>query len=235
MSSQYLYLLINIFSIIIPLSWSFERRVYFIQYWKAVLSAILITMILFIPWDIFFTHSGVWGFNDKYLIGVNLFGLPIEEYLFFVCIPYASLFTHEALKYYIPDNPLDRVSNGLIYFFIIILLILIGIGYTNWYTISATVLALLVIVVLKHSISSKNLSRFFFSYILILIPFFIVNGALTGSITSEPVVWYNNDENLGFRLGTIPIEDTIYGLSLLLINMSLFEYFKIKKHSIKTI
>ena len=229
MSSQYLYLLINIFSIIIPLSWSFERRVYFIQYWKAVLSAILITMILFIPWDIYFTHSGVWGFNDKYLIGVNLFGLPIEEYLFFICIPYASLFTHEALKYYIPDNPLDKVSNGLRYFFIIILFILIGIGYTNWYTISATVLALLVIVVLKYSISSKNLSRFFFSYILILIPFFIVNGALTGSITSEPVVWYNNDENLGFRLGTIPIEDTIYGLSLLFINMSLFEYFKTKK------
>jgi len=229
MSSQYLYLLINIFSIIIPLSWSFERRVYFIQYWKAVLSAILITMILFIPWDIYFTHSGVWGFNDKYLIGVNLFGLPIEEYLFFICIPYASIFTHEALKYYIPDNPLDKVSNGLRYFFIIILFILIGIGYTNWYTISATVLALLVIVVLKYSISSKNLSRFFFSYILILIPFFIVNGALTGSITSEPVVWYNNDENLGFRLGTIPIEDTIYGLSLLFINMSLFEYFKTKK------
>ena len=229
MSSQYLYLLINLAAIIIPLIWSFERRVYIIRYWKAVLSAIAITMILFIPWDIYFTHSGVWGFNDKYLIGVNLFGLPIEEYLFFVCIPYASLFTHEALKYYIPDNPLDKVSNGLIYIFIVILLILIGIGYTNWYTISATVLALLVIVVLKYFIRSNNLSRFFFSYILILLPFFIVNGILTGSITTEPVVWYNNNENLGFRLGTIPIEDTIYGLSLLFINMSLFEYFKDKR------
>jgi lycopene cyclase domain-containing protein len=228
MSSEYLYLLINIVSIIIPLAWSFERKVFFIQYWKAALSAILITMILFIPWDIYFTHIGVWGFNDKYLIGVNLFGLPVEEYLFFVCIPYASLFTHEALKYYIPDNPLDKVANALTYFFILILFILIGIGYSNWYTITATVLALLVISVLKYFIRPKSLSRYFFSYLLILIPFFIVNGTLTGSLTSEPVVWYNNDENLNFRLGTIPIEDTIYGLSLLLINMSLFEYFKTK-------
>jgi lycopene cyclase domain-containing protein len=228
MSSEYLYLLINIVSIIIPLAWSFERKVFFIQYWKAALSAILITMILFIPWDIYFTHMGVWGFNDKYLIGVNLFGLPIEEYLFFVCIPYASLFTHEALKYYIPDNPLDKVANGITYFFILILFILIGIGYSNWYTITATVLALLVISVLKYFIRPKSLSRYFFSYLLILIPFFIVNGTLTGSLTSEPVVWYNNAENLNFRLGTIPIEDTIYGLSLLLINMSLFEYFKTK-------
>ena len=229
MSSQYLYLAINLASIIIPLIWSFERRVYFIRYWKVVLSSITLTMLLFIPWDIYFTKIGVWGFNEQYITGLSLFGLPIEEYLFFICIPYASLFTHEALKYYIPDNPLDKVSNGLIYFFIIILFILIGIGYTNWYTVSATVLAFLVIVIIKYFIRSKNLNRFFFSYILILIPFFIVNGALTGSITSEPVVWYNNDENLGFRLGTIPIEDTIYGLSLLFINMSLFEYFKTKK------
>ena len=229
MSSQYLYLFINIVSIIIPLVWSFERKVYFIRYWKAVLSAILITMLLFIPWDIYFTYNGVWGFNSNYLTGLYLFGLPIEEYLFFICIPYASLFTHEALKHYIPINPLHKVSDSLIYFFIFALFVLIGIGYPNWYTISATVLALIVIIVLKFFVRSKNLSRFFLSYFIILIPFFIVNGALTGSFTSEPVVWYNNAENLNIRLGTIPIEDTIYGLALLFINMSLFEYFKTKK------
>ena len=229
MSSAYSYLIINIASISIPLLWSFERKVYFIRYWKEVLTAIFITMLLFIPWDIYFTYIGVWGFNDAYLTGINFFGLPIEEYLFFICIPYASIFTHEALKYYLPTDPSEKASNIFTYSVIAFLIILIGLGYSNWYTLSASVLALIVIIVLKFFIKSKNLSRYYFSYLIILIPFFIVNGILTGSITTEPIVWYNNNENLGIRLGTIPIEDTVYGLSLLLINMSLYEYLKDKK------
>lgn len=229
MSQTYSYLLIDIASISIPLFWSFERKVYFIKYWKEVLSAIFITMILFIPWDVYFTYKGIWGFNDTYLTGVRLLGLPLEEYLFFICIPYASLFTHEALKHYLPTGPSEKASNIFTYFLITLLIFFIGLGYSNWYTLSASVLALVVIVVLKFVVKSKNLGRFYFSYLIILIPFFVVNGILTGSITSDPIVWYNDQENLGFRLGTIPIEDTVYGLSLLLINMSLYEYLKVKK------
>jgi lycopene cyclase domain-containing protein len=61
-----------------------------------------------------------------------------------------------------------------------------------------------------------------------LIPFFIVNGILTGSFIENEVVWYNNSENLGIRLFTIPIEDTIYALSLILTNLALTEYFQSK-------
>jgi hypothetical protein len=37
---------------------------------------------------------------------------------------------------------------------------------------------------------------------------------------------YNNAENMALRVGTIPFEDHFYSLSMLLINILLFEYFR---------
>lgn len=61
-----------------------------------------------------------------------------------------------------------------------------------------------------------------------LIPFLIVNGILTGSYVDEPIVWYNNAENLGIRIGTIPVEDTVYAMLLLMMNITFLERFSSK-------
>jgi len=70
--------------------------------------------------------------------------------------------------------------------------------------------------------------RFYLSFIIIFIPFYFVNGALTGSYSAEPVVYYDNNENLGIRLGTIPVEDSFYCFALLYSITLLFEYLKTK-------
>lgn len=87
---------------------------------------------------------------------------------------------------------------------------------TNWYTGSAGLLAwILLLVALVRT--PDLLSRYLVSYMLILIPFIIVNGILTGSHISDQVVWYNDDENLGIRFLTIPVEDFIYCFSMILL------------------
>ena len=60
---------------------------------------------------------------------------------------------------------------------------------------------------------------------LLLIPFFIVNGVLTGSFIDAPIVWYNNTQNIGTRMFTIPVEDVFYGMGLILLNILLTETF----------
>ena len=55
-----------------------------------------------------------------------------------------------------------------------------------------------------------------------------MNGILTGSGIEGNVVWYNDAQNLGVRLGTIPVEDTVYAFSMILMNLFLFGFFKKK-------
>ena len=93
----------------IPLACSFDRKVRFVRFWPALFPAIGVMMLLFIPWDIAFTEQGIWGFNPDYLSGIWVAGIPLEEWLFFLCIPYACLFTYESLKHYIP-NPIGGAA-----------------------------------------------------------------------------------------------------------------------------
>ncbi len=66
----------------------------------------------------------------------------------------------------------------------------------------------------------------YLSYFIILFPFLIVNGILTGTFLTEPVVIYNQNEITGARLLTIPLEDIIYGLLLFIMNISIYEKLK---------
>jgi lycopene cyclase domain-containing protein len=77
------------------------------------------------------------------------------------------------------------------------------------------------------------MGRFYLAYAVILIPFFIVNGILTGSFIEQEVVWYNNEENLGVRIGTVPVEDIFYGMLLILMNVVIYEWLQEKNPGMK--
>ena len=98
MNPHYLYLTVDLAVLAIPLLCSFDRKVRFVRFWPALFPAIAVMMALFIPWDIAFTERGIWGFNPDYLSGLWIAGIPLEEWLFFLCIPYACLFTYESLS-----------------------------------------------------------------------------------------------------------------------------------------
>lgn len=216
------YLLINIFTISYPLFKSFEQKVNMVSRWPALLPAIGITAAIFIIWDALFTAMGVWGFNDSHLIGLRMLGLPLEEWLFFITVPYACMFIYEVLNYFVKRDVLGKVARPFTIALAVFLVVMGSLHLDKWYT-SVTFLsaaAWLAFIVWKNP---KWLGRFYLGYLVSLIPFLMVNGLLTGSFLDEPVVWYNDAENLGLRIATIPVEDSVYMLLMLLMNTTLYE------------
>ena len=184
----------------------------------------MLTMGVFIPWDVIFTINGVWGFNSDYFLGVEILSLPFEEWLFFLCIPFACVFTHYALILYFPNLKLNKVATKAISISLVLILFILALAnYDKWYTLVNFSLAI-PLTWLVYKYNPQLLQHFFLTFLVMLIPFFIVNGVLTGSWIDNQVVWYNDAENLGIRMGTIPVEDSIYAYSMILMNLYFFEY-----------
>ncbi|MCK7589850.1 lycopene cyclase domain-containing protein [Subsaxibacter sp. CAU 1640] len=224
----YLYLLLDIGSLSLPLIFSFHPKLKFYNYWKALFPAIVIMMAVFIPWDIIFTDNGFWGFNEAYFSGINIVNLPLEEWLFFICIPFACVFTHYSLIYFFPNTQLSTKKTRLITnILIILMLVLTFIFHDRWYPMVNFSYAILLLLIVKHY-NVEVLQKYYLTFLIILIPFFIVNGILTGSLIENEVVWYNNDETMGVRIFTIPVEDSVYAFTMILTVLALTKYFKSK-------
>lgn len=220
------YLIVNLLALSMPLLLSFDKKVHFYTQWKYLFPSIILTMFLFIPWDIFFTLKGVWGFNPRHLLGINLLHIPLEEWMFFIVVPYASLFTYEVLNAYISRDFLGKYSGRISIVLIVLLLILALFNLNRAYTSISFILAAVCIFITQFILKANYMGRFYLAYLVVLIPFFAVNGILTGSFIEEEVVWYNNLENLSVRIFTIPVEDSAYGLLLILMNTSIYESLK---------
>jgi lycopene cyclase domain-containing protein len=222
-NTHYTYLLIDFLTILFPLALSFYSKANFSKKWKYLVPAIAIPALIFIVWDMAFTRIGVWGFNPRYVSGIYLYNLPIEEIGFFICVPYACVFTYEAVNYLSKRDFLANASPYVSSFLVMFLMVLGLLNTDRWYTGVTFIACAFLIGLHQWKWRSPYLSRFYFSFLFVLLPFFMVNGILTGSLLDEPVVWYNENEFLGFRMGTIPFEDTFYGMLLLLMNITIFE------------
>lgn len=225
---QYLYLAINIGVVIVPILFSFHPKLQFIKTWKAFLPALFLSAAIFIVWDIIFTHLGVWSFNNRYVLGIYWANLPIEEWLFFICIPYACMFTHfciHKIKWHLPY----RLVNTIRVLLMSALFIISMYAHEKLYTSITFFLAAALLTSYPYFVpNTHKLGEFLISYAVLIMPFLITNGLLTGTGLEEAVVKYNPLHILNIRVFTIPCEDFIYGLMLIWINIIIYEKFNKK-------
>jgi len=223
---QYLYLLINFFTVIICFIFSFHRKIRFNRYFSEFLSASLLVGFVFIVWDAWFTKMGVWWFNDKYLLGIKFFRLPLEEILFFICIPFACIFTYFCLDKFFKLDWKLLPEKIFVVVAIIVSLIICNFYCERIYTFVTFLSTGCSLFILYFILKARWIGKASFVYLLLMPGFLIVNGILTGTGLESPIVNYNPNQFMGIRIFTIPVEDTFYGYELILWNIFFFQIFK---------
>jgi len=223
MPDKYTYLLVDTLCILFPLACSFHPKIQFHKQWRFFALPSVVTAIFFLVWDALFTRAGIWSFNPRYTVGLYLAGLPLEEYLFFFCIPYACVFTYYCVSQFLDLSRYIHAARGITFGLAAFLIIVALLHPERLYT-SVTFLFLAALLYFTALRKASFLPSFYVAFAIILVPFFISNGILTGTGLPEPVVIYNDHYNLGIRLITIPVEDTFYGMLLMLMNVTGFDY-----------
>lgn len=219
------YLLLDIGTLLFPLLLSFDKKVAFWRKWKYLFPAMFAVAAFFLVWDYLFTLWGVWGFTPAYLTGAYLANLPLEEVTFFLVVPYACVFVYACLKVYFPADPL-RKAYRWIHVSVMFVLALALLFYSDRLYTAVTALLLLFLLLMHSWVwRSRYLSFFYLAWMVCILPMLIVNGVLT----ALPVVWYEPTEQIGQRLGTIPVEDFFYNMLCMLMNIGIYERLQRKK------
>ena len=224
-----LYLYINIMIILFPLLFSFEKRIKYYSKIKYLLISILIVGSLFVFWDMFATYRGHWSFNPNYVLGIKILGLPVEEILFFITVPFSCIFAYEGIKYFLHESKLFKeikwppIIFGIA--FILFALLPIGGAYTSL-ALASVGLTLIFISFFMLELFSSKLFWIYTSFSLVV--FLIFNYLLT----SIPIVEYSPSAITNFRLITIPIEDFLFNFSMLTLYLAIYLWAKKRKRKI---
>ena len=213
------YLLFNFIVLIGPVVSQFNRQIRHISRWRLKLLTNGIVMIPYIIWDVLVTGSH-WQFNEAYTLDFRLLGLPIEEWLFFLTVPFGCLLVWETLphtKLSTQRKPLRHVRT------VLYAALLIGIWvFSTGRQYTGLVLCCFGFVGLADTLLRTDLLLQLKTYVYLA----IVSGLIlvfNGYLTARPVVLYGEVYQSGYRILTIPIEDFGYGFTLVLFNAMLYE------------
>ena len=93
-----------------------RTRVY--SRWRRLLLSLAPVVVVFCLWDLYAIASGHWTFDPDRTTGVVFpGGLPLDEVLFFVVVPIASILTLEAVRsvkrWEVGDEPAGAVVDGV--------------------------------------------------------------------------------------------------------------------------
>ena len=214
------YLLFNFVVIAGPVVSQFSRQIKHVSRWRLKLLVSGIVMIPYVIWDALVAGSH-WWFNNAYTLNFRLFGLPIEEWLFFITVPFGCLLVWETLPH--TDSWLGRLKSLRYVRTSLYTTLPIGVWiFSTGKQYTGLVLFCFGLVALVDTLLRVDLLLRPKTYLYLVIVSVLIL-VFNGYLTARPVVLYGEAYQVGYRILTIPLEDIGYGFTLMLFNTMLYE------------
>lgn len=220
---HFTYLFFMLIALIIPVVFSFNKKVHLVSKLKYLLPANVFSGVIFILWDVRFTQLNIWRFNSEYTSGITLFHLPLGEWLFFLAVPYFSIAIYEYLKVRFMTFEHPNV------FLAFSLILLVVFGLVAWVTrekIFSFFTFFLLTIYFGYTIFRNRFkphyTKFYMAYFIALIPFLIIRIVQT----ELPILTYNSAHITGGRIFYVPVENLGYFFLLFFMNVTIYEYLK---------
>ncbi len=206
------YLLINICIIFFPLILSFENKIKFYKKFLPLMISVISVGTIFLIWEIIAFNRNDWSFNREFVSGITICNLPLEEVLFYITAPYSIIFIYECVKYYL-KNRTYRINFFLIIFIVMVLLLTGIIFHVHYYTSTVFLFCGFLISTIGLSSGGCTFTKAIAVTVLISYTYLLIAEYI---LTSLPVVMYDHYSILGIRITSIPLENFVYLLSMIL-------------------
>lgn len=208
---SFTYLVLNIFIIAIPLGLTFDERIAYHRRLPAIVFSIAVVSSFFLIWDGIVTARGEWSFNRRYLTGLQLLNIPLEEILFFITVPFSCLFIYEVVLYTTKSSDIKVPEWAVIGAIMTLFAASLALRHQGYTSKALAACGVFLVAAWLFDRSLLNSKQYWVWLGVCYIPFLIFNTVLT----ALPVVEYNPYAIFGFRVFTIPIEDFLYNFALL--------------------
>jgi len=220
---NFIYISSLLIVFIVPIVWEIRKPTGFSGNLKYLFPAIAFSSAIYIIWDLRFEEKSIWVFNPEFLSGISLFNLPVEEWMYFLVMPYLGVYIYE----FVNDRfPKFEYPNTFLAVSLILLVIFGAVAYFSRQILYPFFTFFLLSIYLGYTIFrnrfKKHYTKFYLAYLILLVPFILINGI----ITALPVVEYNPVHTFGIGLYTIPIENFASLFLLFIINVTIYEYLK---------
>lgn len=223
---NFIFLGILILIFIIPLSYAVTGKYNFRNKLRYGMPAIFITGFMFLLWDIRFTEVGIWSYDPHYTIGLFHKSLPLEQWMVYLVFPLTALLVYEILKNRFRSLDLNNIYTAVSLLMVVAFAVIAYLFRARVYTFFSF---LFTTIYLAYTIFRRqfksNLTHFFLTFFIVLIPYLILNWILTWNLAIE----YHQEQVLNVWIGMMPVENFVYLFLLLLINITVYEYLSVKK------
>lgn len=212
------YLIFNLIIFFSPIFASFfYPKINYPTNFQALFS-IFVSSFIFISHDNQVTNKW-WRFNEKYILGLKIIYLPIEEILFFFSVSFSSLTIWLNLKNFSNLS----IKNSLFTLFYILVFIFYHFLYLKTKKPYPKFVNFFYFFIFFFDILFKTNLVFKLNFLIFTLITFLLTLIFNFYLTKRPVVLYNEKFKTGFKILSIPVEDFLYGFNFLYLTIFLYD------------